>query len=200
MCLCSSLFLYLYVCNCFYMWRGLWFLCVLCLMYTYCLCVFVCVCFLSTLCGAWDISCAWFWGHLAAMEGTACGVLPLCIRRTRALSYCARHQWVWHGCEHTQTHVDWLAYLSYFLVSFLSDVSVHNRLNVIFGLLMCDSLCLLSLTDLSVFYSIFPSPLACWCNLRWLFFVGLPRSCVQVLVISVHPIEELLGFCVSEWV
>lgn len=54
-----------------------------------------CLCLLSTLCGRWDVSSPYFWGHLAAMEGTACGVLPLCVKRTRALSYCARHQWVW---------------------------------------------------------------------------------------------------------
>lgn len=99
-----------HICNKIYMWQRLSSLCVLAANLNLCVCMCVCVCFLSTLCGYWDVSSAWLWGHLAAMAGTACGVLPLCTKRTRALSYCSCHEWVWRGCIHTQTHLDWLTW------------------------------------------------------------------------------------------
>lgn len=116
------------------------------------------------------------------MEGTACGVLPLCIKRTRALSYCARHQWVWLGCIHTQTHVDWLIHLSYFLVSLQSHFFLCSEQDVIF----CLSICLPALTDLSVFHYNFTSNL-----------LLQPHMIIFLLASLAHVSKSLLFQCIQ---
>lgn len=99
------------------------------------------------------------------MEGTACGILSLCDERTRALSCCARHQWVWHGCKHkhlpTHTNMDWLPILS------LPNICVKSWDYNILLVDFCVSLWLPSLT------SVFILPLSIIFRLTWLFFCWL---------------------------
>ncbi len=54
---------------------------------------------------------------------------------------------------YTHKHVDWLTFLSYFLVSFQAHFFVCNEQNVIF----CLSICLPALTDLSFVITSLPS-------------------------------------------
>lgn len=52
------------------------------------------------------------------MEGTACGVLPLCFKRKGALSHCARHEWVWNERTDVQMQRKRLTELSILAWSF----------------------------------------------------------------------------------